>query len=563
MGREPGESMIRRTGMRNRVPALAAVTAFAVGLASVAVLAARSGDDGLEALPSLAGGRGEAAAMDAMASRSLAAPGLVDYEIAKALPDLPSKAPAYRLGSSASRRAVERLADALGIDAPVREEDGRLRVGNLTVENAPGVPWYLSDLAPGCKEAPVSSDRRSLRVQGCAVSSSSATVTAIDPATGAHSDTNADQPCPPEADCRPASPTPPPPDCDPGAGCGSGSTPSFDGRTTPSRRPSPEPMPLPHPEPVPPPVPDLPDRAEAERMARDVFTALGVGVEGLRLDGGYSSWEAQVSPRVGGLEVLGLVHSLSIGPKGKVQAASGYLGTPGRIGDYPLVGVETAFDRLRVGHNTDDPTPLVARADGEARTVVVTDVRLALQHIADALVPVYLFVAEDGATFPVPGVPERYLEDPRANDGGRGSPAPGETGSGMCAGSAAGATDMGGEQKNAPLTVSVCAEPAVAKAGQEVVFQVTAVDPDAPITSGGCSGSHATFGDEEQAITVSCIPSCASPRTKPAPEPGKHTETFRHTYQRAGTYTALFHFQSAACNPYGSTGTGRITVRVG
>ncbi|HEX9968863.1 MAG TPA: PKD domain-containing protein [Acidimicrobiales bacterium] len=531
--------------MRNRVAALAAITAFVVGLASVAVLAARSGGDGLEALPSLARGR-EAAGMDAMASRATLAPEAVEYEIAKALPDLPPKAPAYRLRSSASRSAVERVARALGITAPLVEEDGRMRAGNLTVDDAPGMPWYLSDLAPGCKEAPVSSDGRSVSVQGCAVSTASATASQ----SGAGSPPS----CPPDADCgsssSPASPTPlaPVPD---------------------SARPMPmpEPMPLPHPEPMPPPTPvaDLPTKAEAERIARDAFTAMGVGVDGLRLDGGYSSWEAMVSPRVGGLEVLGLLHSLSIGPKGKVQAASGYLGAADRIGDYPLVGVETAFDRLRVGSDTDDPTPLVVRSDITPRRVVITDVRLALQHIDDALVPVYLFVADDGGTRPVPGVPEKYLEEPRAYDPGQGRPEPGplETGGGMCTGAATGSADMRAEQKNAPLTVSVCVEPAVAKVGQEVVFQVVALDPDAPISSGGCGGPNAAFGDEEQAVTVSCMPACAAPRTKPAPEPGKYSETFRHTYQRAGTYTARFTVQSAVCNPYGSTGTGEVTVRVG
>jgi hypothetical protein len=546
--------MIRRTGMRNRVAALAAVTAFAVGVGSIAVLAARSGDNGLQRLPTLGAG---SEAGDRAAMASMSAPGFdgVEYVLSGALPDLPAEAPAYRLETEGiDKAAAKRVADALRVTAPVVEEGGRFTAGPLTVEDAPGGPWYLSPVGRGCLDAPVASDQPgSVTVQGCAVATAS-----------------------PVLGCAPDDPT-----CRGRGASGSvGSSGSAEpGRAEPGAEPdrsAPTPPSAPVPIPKPPvenptPVADLPSRAEAERIARDIFGALGVPSDSLRLDGGIHNWNATVSPRVAGLEVLGLEHALSIGPKGELQWANGHLGGTERIGLYPLAGVETGFDRLRTG-GTGGPMPLSDTGAAEpaigrvgTHVVTITGVHLALQRVTDRLVPVYVFEAEQGGTFPVPAVADKYLEKAQPSPAPRpdpGIPEPGHTdpgGGAGCSGTAEGAAPG---TDNAPLTVEVCVEPTVAKVGQEVVFTLVAQDPDAPIQEDGCGGPTATFGDEEHAVTSQCMPMCAAPRTKPAKTPGKHSVTYRHVYERPGTFTARFAVQSQVCNPYGSRGEATVSLRV-
>lgn len=552
--------MIRRTGMRNRVAALAAVTAFAVGVVSVAVLAARSGDDGLQRLPTLAGG---SEADDRAATASMSAPGFggVEYVLSGSLPDLASEAPAYRLeAGEIDKAAVERVAAALRVTAPVIKERGRFTAGPLTVEDSPGRPWYLSAVGRGCRDAPVASDQPgSMTVQGCAVATASPVVA-----------------CPPDHPCSGGGTS--------GSMGSSGSSSSSEtvhgaepGGVEPDRSaPTPPSPPVPIPVPKPPmekpaPVADLPTREEAERIARDIFGALGVPTDSLRLDGGIHNWNATVSPRMGGLEVLGLEHSVSIGPKGELQWANGHLGGTKRLGTYPLAGVETGFDRLRTGrtggpmplYDTGAPEPAIGRVGNHV--VTITGVHLALQRVTDTLVPVYVFEADQGGTIPVPAVADKYLETiqptPKPEpDQGRPEPGQADPGGGAgCSGTAGGAppgTD------NAPLTVEVCVEPTVAKVGQEVVFTLTAEDADAPIQEDGCGAPTVTFGDEEHAVTSQCMPMCAAPRTKPAKQAGKHSTTYRHTYERPGTYTARFAVQSQMCNPYGSRGEAAVSVRV-
>ena len=567
---------MRPSGMRNRIVALAAVSAFAVGMAGLALVAAGSGGS-LQRLPSLSAS-GERAAD--MATLGAPAFGGVDYVVEGVLPALPGEAPAYRLGKDDDRDAVERLAEALGVDGPVRKQEGAYSVTGatrtLTVSNGAGSPWYLST---GCPDAPVSSDGASVRAMGCA----SAAVTSCRPASsdGPDGSRTASALCSvapdagggsqPSEGSTPSGGSPghvaePCPPCPPGADCGCGWS-SYD---PPSPKPPSKVVP-PHPEPVPVPPADVPDRAGAERIARDTFGRLGLPLDSLRLEGGEWGWHAMLSPSVDGLPVVGAGHNLSIGPKGELTGGNGFLGSPRRIGDYPLVGVQGGLDRLREGVAVDSGPlydgrePAIATAPADKHVVTLTGAHLALQQVGEYLVPVYAFELKGGGELPVPAVTDRYLEQVRPDDGPP-KPVPGGSGnSGSCSGSASGvgAGDDDGN-RNQPLTVDLCVEPDKVKVGQPVTFKVTATDPDASIID-QCGSPTAAFGDGEPAqpdCGIACTLSLPlhpekAPRTR-----GELTKSYTHAYAKPGTYTATFGFQSGPCNHWSSQGEATATVVV-
>jgi hypothetical protein len=75
-----------------------------------------------------------------------------------ALPDLNGEAKGYRLGSDPAPGAVERLAAAFDMHAPVQTDAGGwvVRDGNRLVraQRAAGVPWFFSTLDGPCKIVP-------------------------------------------------------------------------------------------------------------------------------------------------------------------------------------------------------------------------------------------------------------------------------------------------------------------------------------------------------------------------------------------------------------------------
>lgn len=581
---------MRRTGMRNRVAALAAVSAFAVGLTAVAVVAARSGGgSGLERLPSLAGGR-ETADM-AMAAGGGWSP-YVEYVVEGTLPALPGTAAGFRLPTDDDRDAIRRLAAALGMSGTAVKQrssyvvdDGR----RLTVEVAPGMPWYLS---AGCPDAPVSSDDEGATGAVCSVTS---TVVAEPVAPDAPADNAA------RARERRALESGGSSSSGGSSGASSGSASSGSASSSGSAAVSPEPgssgasPPVPphgvKPEPfVPPvergPVADLPAKEEAERIARGVFERLGLAGETFRLEGGTYSWEAFVSPPVGGLPVVGMEHIVSIGPKGTIQGGHGYLLAPKLIGDYPLAGVDVGLARLREGRGVG-ATPMADAAIGAIEpycpdtadcaalpppgpvVVTITGVHLALQHVADALVPVYVFETKDGGELAVPAVTDRWLEETNPTQGGDGGREP-DVGhsSGACGVSVSGRgvdPEGGTDDANAPLTVEVCVEPARAKVGQEVTFTVTVKDPDAEIYDELCAGPEVDFGDDELVARTLCAHACDAGGRAPSitePRAGELTRTFTHAYAKPGTYTARFGYRSEPCSTLSSSGQGTATVVV-
>ncbi|MBW3667697.1 MAG: hypothetical protein KY443_00675 [Actinobacteria bacterium] len=572
---------MRRTDMRNRLAALAAVSAFAVGLTAVALVAARSGGgSGLQRLPSLAGGR-ETADM-AMAAGGGWSPS-VEYVVEGALPALPGTAPAFRLPTDADRGAVRRLAAALGMSGTAVKQRSSYVVDDagrrLTVELAPGMPWYLS---AGCPDAPVSSHGEGVTAAVCTVMSTvvgepAGPVARRAPAVGSSS-----------AGGSSGSPS--------GSASASGSPevrssavqPAQDAplRPPPAEKPEPlvrEPRPAPD---VPAPPADLPSKEDADRLARALFERLGLGTDTLRLEAGTYSWEAFVSPPVGGLPVVGMDHIVSIGPKGTISGGHGYLLKAKRIGDYPLAGVDVGLARLREGRGVGarpmadaalgaiepycpDTADCAAPPPSGPVIVTITGVHLGLQHVADALVPVYVFKTDHGGELAVPAVTDRWLEEtsPTRDDDGEPEPDIGHS-SGACGVSVSGRgvdAEGGTDDVNAPLTVEVCVEPARAKVGEEVTFTVTVKDPDAEIYDEVCAGPLVVFGDEELVARTMCAHACdAGGRAPTVTErrAGELTRTFTHAYAKPGTYTARFAYRSEPCSTWSSSGQGTATVVV-
>jgi hypothetical protein len=193
------------------------------------------------------------------------------------------------------------------------------------------------------------------------------------------------------------------------------------------------------------PRPALPSPAEAERVARDLATRAGLDLAGARVEvgGGYAARTVTIDPAVGGQPTSGFAWTVTVGPKGAVQFASGFLATPEPADTYPLIGVAEGFERLKrapwprllvpadravasvVGPPTCPATGLpCTRRPLPARVVTVTGVRLGLQRAPvaaggnrpslDYLLPAYLFDLEGGWTDvrAVIAVPDRFLTRP-------------------------------------------------------------------------------------------------------------------------------------------------------
>ena len=190
---------------------------------------------------------------------------------------------------------------------------------------------------------------------------------------------------------------------------------------------------------------DLPSRAEAERVARDLAAWAGLDLNGatVRVTDGFASRTVAITPAVGGQPTSGFAWTVSVGAKGTVQHASGWLATPEAADTYPLIGVQEGFERLKkagpIGPRTPADVPAIERVPCPAsakipctagtlpaRVATVTGVRLGLQRTpalaaagearpdAAYLLPAYLFDLEGGwsPVRAVIAVPDRYLTRP-------------------------------------------------------------------------------------------------------------------------------------------------------
>jgi len=190
---------------------------------------------------------------------------------------------------------------------------------------------------------------------------------------------------------------------------------------------------------------DLPSRAEAERVARDLAARAGLDLAGaaVQVTDGFASRTVTIAPAVGGQPTSGFAWTVSVGAKGTVQHATGWLATPEAADTYPLIGVQEGLERLKkagpLGPRTPAEAPAIERVPCPAaakvpctakplpaRVATVTGVRLGLQRapaVAAAggarpavayLLPAYLFDLQGGwsPVRAVVAVPDRYLTRP-------------------------------------------------------------------------------------------------------------------------------------------------------
>lgn len=559
--------------MRERRVLWVVLAAFVVGMIAVAGLAA-VGDDssgsGPPRLPALAmGAAGRDAA--APAASSMLAVGPVEYRVADGALDaaLADHARAWTVDDRIDADSVRRVASALGVKGAPKEDDTAWTVHDDThqvrVEKQAGAPWSYSPWMPDCgPDSSVSSD--GTVSCGGASGSGSATATATlvaPPATSV-------EPCPM-------------PDCPPGTACAQVCpTPSL-----------PDPMPVPEPKEPERPA-DLPSKADAERLARELLARTGADLEGatVRTDDGFSQWMVAVDPVVGGLPTQGMTSTVAVGPKGAIQFANGWLGDPTEGDDYPLAGVQAAIERLKSGYPgggwsayPPGPEPAIARdmpvcADCPPQVRTITGVRLGLQFspvFSDdtglpseaLLVPAYFFRFDDSEfEQPVIAVADEFLPKPpevKPMPAPEPSPLPAEPGGGIGNGASCQSQGSAAVDGNAPLVIDVCVDPNPAKAGEPVRFDVTYSDPDAPIPDNGCNVVDPDF---ENGGFASCSASCAgappgTPTTVAPAEPGKLAKTYTHTYENPGTYKVTFSARSGGlCDQSPHASSGQLTVEV-
>ncbi|MGI8759511.1 MAG: hypothetical protein ACR2K0_09425, partial [Acidimicrobiales bacterium] len=271
-------------------------------------------------------------------------------------------------------------------------------------------------------------------------------------------------------------------------------------------------------------------------------------------------------PVVGGLPTVGMGSVVSVGDGGEVVFAGGWLADPQRGDAYPLVGSSEALRRLQ----EDQPVALdggrepAVGCEGclptEPVVVTVTGVRLGLQLAPAAgadqawLVPAYLFeidgggpgsevvalaVADEFLTAPSTPEPEP-LPLPEPDPGRLPEPdavAPPAT-TWPLGTVFSGASEGGGAAQ--PPKLEVCV--GEARAGETVVFELTATDPDSAIRD-DCGSPVIEFGDEGDQGVAICDIGCVSL----APGPGELRRSVEHVYAQPGNYEATFSL--TGCEP--------------
>nr|MDQ3757207.1 hypothetical protein [Actinomycetota bacterium] len=310
----------------------------------------------------------------------------------------------------------------------------------------------------------------------------------------------------------------------------------------------------------------LPSREDVARRADELFESIGLqgSVEVVE---GPTTMDAVVTPSVRGSRPVGYEQRLSFGAGGEIVGGHGWLGRPIELGNYPVVDGERGLHRLRTGFPLAFGVP---SAGDEVQQVVVTGVHDVLQLVDGYLLPAYAVRTPDGPGPTVVAVVDWLLGKPGGKVPRRATTTTEEPAwfedAESCGASIGGmALDsergkpVGPEDK--PLTVQVCG-PTTAEVDEEVVFDVTATDRDADIVESGCGEPVAQYGDEPDSTAVrpGCRPVCSGPPKQGSASTAK--QVFRHRYEKKGTYTARFTFQSAFCTTGTSTGTGEHTVVV-
>jgi hypothetical protein len=342
----------------------------------------------------------------------------VDYRLRGSLPDLPDRARAWKLGRDADSGRMAALAAALGLRGQPKQDQAGWTVrdgtATLRVNRLAGLPWsYGNVVARGCVGGPWSpAGPAGNRGVQCLTKDQAI---ARDPRAGA---------APRGAVTGTTRP-----------GAGNPASPGTARPVVPERIARS----------LPPPA-DLPSRETAERIARELAAKAGLGLDGatVRVADGYAARVVTIAPAVGGLPTHGVAWTVSVGPKGRVQYASGWLATPQPADTYPLMSEAEALKRLRerrafwppiarpdvAARVREVPCPPVTRlpcagTPAPKRTVTITGVRLGLQLTPGMakgsspsevayLLPAYLFDLEGGWTDmqAVVAVQDRYLTRP-------------------------------------------------------------------------------------------------------------------------------------------------------
>jgi hypothetical protein len=339
----------------------------------------------------------------------------VTYRLRGSLPDLPDRARAWRLGTDADSGRMAALVAALGLRGQLKQDqagwtvsDGRRR---LRVNKLAGLPWSYGNVVVGaCVGGPWPASPASGRGIQCLTTD---TATAKDPKAGAAGGGTT------------------------GSGAGSPASPGSARPVVPGRLIRPLPRPV-----------DLPSREAAERIARELAAKAGLALDGAAVQAadGYAARLVTIAPAVGGQPTHGVAWHISVGPKGRVQYASGWLATPQPADTYPLISEAEALQRLRqrsafwppiLRPNVTEgarvkgvPCPPATRVPCTGKplpkqTLTITGVRLGLQLAPGVakgsrpagvafLLPAYLFDLEGGWTDvqSVVAVQDRYLTKP-------------------------------------------------------------------------------------------------------------------------------------------------------
>jgi hypothetical protein len=243
--------------------------------------------------------------------------GRVQYQVRGKLPDLPDSSRAWTLDARVDKARVAELAGKLGLLGEPRRSGSTWTVTDgprqLFVSALPGGPWTFTTGQSSCGEpvrAP--SSNGGIKPGGIACPSVSPPFQRVVPGSAASGQSG---PAASSASKRLAQ-----------AG-----TPTASTRLEPPAR------------------VQLPDRAAAERVARDLLARVGAPTAGidLRLVQSFDRWSVSAFPSVDGKPTSGFVWTSGIGAKGQILSATGWLGAP-RAGDvYPLITEQEALQRLR------------------------------------------------------------------------------------------------------------------------------------------------------------------------------------------------------------------------
>lgn len=101
-------------------------------------------------------------------------------------------------------------------------------------------------------------------------------------------------------------------------------------------------------EPIPvPSYPPGPSESDARAAAGQVFDRLGMTDPAIVVYSGDPMSTVQASPTVGGMRSAGWITTMQIDASGHVVTADGWLASPDRGADYPVISAQAAFDLLQ------------------------------------------------------------------------------------------------------------------------------------------------------------------------------------------------------------------------